>query len=231
MKSNKWIGLLFISGLIILIFPYLVRYYYENQNVKSFEEFMEESVEMTDEQVEDLLREVAVCNQKLYDEVTGIIDPFLTNQKKLEKMKECLGIQNDEVFAVLEIPVLELVIPIYLSATDEILAKGIGHVEGSSLPVGGQGSHTVLAGHRGQWTQQMFKFLDKVQPEDYFYIHTLSETLTYRVFDQSVIYPDETDSLEVQEGKDLATLITCHPFGSNVQRLLIRAERVDNKEE
>lgn len=92
--------------------------------------------------------------------------------------------------------------------------------------IGGNSTHTVLAGHRGLWTQEMLMHADKIQTGNFFYIHTLIETLEYKVYDKQVIYPEDTGALEVQEGKDLATIITCHPFGSNAKRLLIHGERV-----
>src|SRR5690606_37410216 len=103
---------------------------------------------------------------------------------------------------------------------------GIGQVEGTSLPLGGLNTHLVLAGHRGMGTKEMFRNIDKLDAGDTFYIHTMHATLTYEVYDQSIIYPHETDILEIQEGKDLVTLLTCHPYRHNYQRLLIHAKRL-----
>ena len=228
-KGRKNTSLLFwiflIIGVFLLVFPHVVRYYHHFKNEKSFHEFMISNDALSDEEVNEMMDRVKQCNAKIMKDSSSFMDPFDSNQENVKKMKDCLGINSNEMFAVLEIPKLDLVAPIYLDATDVALDKGIGLVEGSSLPIGGEGTHTVLAGHRGLWTQEMLMYVDRVGVGEYFYIHTMSETLSYKVYDQSIIYPDETEILEIQPGKDLATLITCHPLGANTQRLLIHGER------
>lgn len=192
-----------------------------NKQVSAFHE-----LELPEVDVKDVIDQSYECNHEIFNDTEGFRDPFEREESEFEKFQECFDLFDGEMFAAIEIPTLDLVIPIYLGATNDILRKGIGQVEGSSLPVGGMNTHTVLAGHRGMSTKEMFRELDQLHPGDEFYIHTLEETLIYEVYEQKVIYPEETQHLEIEEGSDLATLLTCHPYRHNYQRLLIMGERV-----
>lgn len=181
--------------------------------------------EKSDDEIDDLIARTTKCNQQIYYDSEEFRDPFSYDKKKSQQFKECLKLYDGNIFAVIEIPKLKLNIPIFLGATDEILSKGIGQVVGSSLPIGGINTHTVLSGHRGMGTKEMFRNIDKLQAGDEFYIHGKTGTLKYRVTSQRVIYPNQTSSLEIEEGKDVVTLLTCHPYRHNYQRLLVHAER------
>lgn len=226
MMRNKWvILLLFLTGLGILLFPYILEKIDTTKHVDQVEEFRKEIVEKEEEEIDQELDKLKSCYKEAYYDENGIHDPFEKSNEKLNQFRECLGIEEDEIFAALEIPKLDLTIPIYLGSSDDILMKGIGQVEGSSLPLGGNSTHTVLAGHRGMAT--MFRDIDDLHEGDVLYIHGNTGTLKYLVTQQRVIYPDETSSLEIEEGKDLITLLTCHPFRYNYQRLLIHAKRAE----
>lgn len=227
MKTNKTIILLFMIGLSVLIYPHVAQYVNDYKQKKQVHAFQDDFNGKTDEEIDELMHKAHVCNEEVYDESTGFRDPFEETKEKLQEFQECLGIAEDAIFAAIEIPKLGLVIPIYLGASDENLNKGIGQVEGSSIPVGGTSTHTVLAGHRGMGTKAMFRNIDELIVGDIFYIHTMSETLEYRVNSQQVIKPHEIDSLQIEENKDLATLLTCHPYRHNYERLLIQGERAD----
>jgi len=229
MKGKKAITLLFVIGLAILVYPHvakLINSYLQKQQVDEFQDSLENK---TDQEIDELMKRASACNEKIYYNRSGFRDPFADNEKKLHALKECLGLDDDEVFAAIEIPKLGEIIPIFLGASEKTLAKGIGQIEGSSLPVGGKSNHTVLAGHRGMGTKAMFRHVDELKEGDLFYIHTMTGTLTYRVFGQKVINPQETEALEIQENRDLATLFTCHPYPTDYQRLLIQAERADEE--
>lgn len=130
------------------------------------------------------------------------------------------------MMARIRIPAIHLDLPIYHGTSDAVLQKGIGHLEGTSLPVGGKGTHAVLAGHRGLATATLFTNLDKVKKGNTFTIEVLGETLTYKVFDIEVVDPDDTAALKADPNKDLVTLVTCTPLGINSQRILVTGERV-----
>src|SRR5690606_28125561 len=128
--------------------------------------------------------------------------------------------------ARIKIPAIDADLPIFHGTSDSVLQQGIGHLEGSSLPVGGVGTHSVLTGHRGLATSTLFTHLDLMEGGDTFTIETLGEVLSYRVATIKVVQPDETESLYPQAGKDLVTLITCTPLGINSERILVTGERV-----
>ena len=122
-------------------------------------------------------------------------------------------------------------LPIYHGTDEGVLQIAIGHIEGSSLPVGGVNTHCVLSGHRGLPSAKLFSNLDKLEEGDVFMIRTLDQTLTYEVDQIRIVLPDEVDDLKIEEGKDLCTLVTCTPYGINTHRLLVRGHRVANREE
>ena len=128
--------------------------------------------------------------------------------------------------ARLKVPAADIDLPIYHGTDDETLLRGLGHLEGTSLPVGGQGQRTVVTGHRGLAEARMFTDLDKVQVGDTFTFEVFGEVLTYRVFDKKVVNPEETEALRSEPGRDLATLVTCTPLGINTHRILVTGERV-----
>lgn len=226
MKRRQWIILLFVVGAGILIFPHVAEKINSSIQGKQASEFRQSVTKKSKDEIEEELDKAAMCNEEIYYNGEGLHDPFEDSHEKLNLFKDCLGIQDDEIFSAIEIPKLGLMIPIYLGSSDAILNKGVGQVEGSSLPLGGESTHSVLAAHRGMGTKAMFRNVDELHAGDVFFIHGNTGTLEYRVTEQRVIYPHETSSLEIEEDRDLVTLLTCHPYRYNYQRLLIHAERV-----
>ena len=139
---------------------------------------------------------------------------------------ELLHVDNDGLMARLQIPTIDVDLPIYHGTTDAVLQKGAGHLEGTSLPVGGIGTRTVITGHRGLATATIFTNLDKIKNGDTFTFEVMGEAFTYRVFDIKVVQPSETEQLLPDPEKDLATLVTCTPLGINSHRILVTGERV-----
>ncbi len=230
MQKKRWIILIFLTGFSILVYPHVAQWVNGYLQKKHVHQFQHEINQLSEDELDKLMIKAQECNEEVYYDSQGFRDPFGDNQEKLQAFQSCLNIEDGTMFGAVEIPKLKLVIPIYLGSSDDILNKGIGQVEGSSLPIGGQSTHTVLAGHRGMGTKAMFRNVDELKEGDVFYIHTMGELLTYQVYEQQVIYPSETDSLEIVEGKDLATLLTCHPYRHNHQRLLVFGERVNETE-
>ncbi|WP_340631035.1 class C sortase [Bacillus thuringiensis] len=137
-----------------------------------------------------------------------------------------------DVMGYIEISKINIKLPIYQGTSEEVLGRGIGHLDFSSLPVGGESTHTILTGHRGLPSAKLFTDLDKLSKGDLFYIHSLDKVLAYKVDQIKVVLPHETDDLQIVENKDYTTLITCTPYGVNTNRLLVRGERVElNKKE
>ena len=131
----------------------------------------------------------------------------------------------------LEIPVIDVRLPIYHGVSDDVLQRGVGHMSNSSLPVGGLGTHAALTGHRGLPSAELFRHLDEVQLGDVFYIHTLDDTLAYKVDDVRIVLPTAVDWLQIDTDKDYVTLITCDPYMINTHRLLVRGERIPYDED
>ena len=185
-------------------------------------------VDASDEQVIDKALEDA----RKYNEahtVNTITDPFDKDGKRSPEDPEYLrqlSVADDEAMAYVDIPRIGQRLPVYHGTSGEVLDKGIGHLSGTSLPVGGESTHCVLSGHRGLPTNKLFTDLDQVEKGDEFYIHVLGEVLAYKVDTIQVVKPAEVDSLAIQPGQDLCTLVTCTPYAVNTHRMLVTGHRV-----
>lgn len=211
--------LIVLVGFGVLNYPYLSSRYREEQQRQLAMELLEQQ---ESEQSEPL--ELA----QQYNEELAAADQVLDDAFA----QEGSGQQEDgEVLGFVEIPKIGQYLPIYEGTTPTILNKGVGHLTGSSLPIGGESTHAVLAGHSGLARQLIFTDLDQLEVGDAFYLHCWGQTLAYQVDQILTVNPWETEELQVQEGRDLVTLITCVPYGVNTHRLLVRGERVDLPEE
>ena len=151
-------------------------------------------------------------------------------QAASEDYDRLLNLNGSGIMGYVEIPKLDLYLPIYHGTGEEALEKGIGHLTGSSLPIGGDGSHSVLTGHSGVAGKRLFSDLDQMQEGDVFFLHVLDETLAYQVAEINKVLPYETALLAPARDKDLCTLVTCYPYGVNTHRLLVRGERIPYEE-
>jgi len=226
MRKKRWIFLIFFLGLSIFIYPHAAQYINGKIQKAEAEQFKQRKNELPNEYIYDMLMKAQSCNESIFNSDGEFQDPFTEDYRQIhyEKCKDVV-LEGDH-FATIEIPKLQLDIPVFLGATENELSQGIGQVDGSSLPVGGESTHTVLAGHRGMGTKAMFRNLDELSKNDTFYINTLEGKLTYKVYDVEVILPHETDNLRIREGEDLASLITCHPYRANSHRLVVHGERI-----
>ena len=143
----------------------------------------------------------------------------------------CLNILTDEKMAYVEVPKINIKIPIFHTTSEEVLSKGAGHLEGSSLPVGGENTHSVISAHRGLPSASLFTDLDQLEDGDHFLIRVLDQTLCYEVDQIHIVEPENTSDLAVEPGQDLVTLLTCTPYAVNTKRLLVRGHRVPYEEE
>ena len=225
MRKNKLIIILFSFGLFILVYPHIAQIVNNQIQKSQVHQFKNETNLLTPENIMDKVEAARNCNEAIYKNEGGLQDPFTEGYSRND-YQQCKDAPDDgNHFASIEIPKLNLAIPILLGASENELSRGIGQVEGSSLPIGGESTHTVLAGHRGMGTKAMFRNLDALQPGDIFFIYTLEGKLEYHVYDVEVILPHETENLRINEGKDLASLITCHPYRANSHRLVVHGER------
>jgi sortase A len=151
-----------------------------------------------------------------------------TDEEMHEMYEDCLEVGLNGIMGSIYIPSIEVDLPIYHGTEAQTLRKGIGHVEGSSLPVGGKGSHAVLSGHRGLPSARLFTDLDQLQIGDYFVITVLNETLTYEVDQIKIVLPTDLSALTIDTDQDYVSLVTCTPYGVNTHRLIVRGHRVSN---
>lgn len=141
-----------------------------------------------------------------------------------------MNLNEDGVMGSLEIPKIHVYLPIYHGTSAESLRRGVGHLEGSSFPIGGESTHSILTGHRGLPQAELFTDLDQLEEGDVFYIHILEETLAYEIYEIETVEPENVESLTIQEGRDLVTLVTCTPYGINSHRMLVHAQRIPYEE-
>lgn len=164
--------------------------------------------------------------------IPGVADNLAFSEEALKSAAEdydnLLNIRGDGIMGYVEIPKIDVNLPIYHGTGDDSLDRGVGHLLGSSLPVGGETSHTVLTAHSGLAGQRLFSDLDKLKCGDTFYIHTLDETMAYMVLEINTVLPEDTSKLVIMPDHDVCTLVTCTPYGVNTHRLMVRGTRIQN---
>ena len=232
--GNLVICIIFLAGLSLLLYPFVANQwnnYRQKQLISGYEQVVseKEAAEGIDydaerKKAEDYNEALLPCvlpDSFALAESSGV-DPVYMNT---------LNIAGDEMMGSVEIPKINIKIPIYHTTEEEVLNKGAGHLEGSSLPVGGANTHAVISAHRGLPSASLFTDLDQLKEGDHFLIHVLNEILCYEVDKISVVKPEDTSALAVEDGQDLVTLLTCTPYGVNTERLLVRGHRVPYVEE
>lgn len=232
--GNLVICIIFLAGLSLLLYPFVANQwnnYRQKQLISGYEQVVseKEATEGIDydaerKKAEDYNEALLPCvlpDSFALAESSGV-DPVYMNT---------LNIAGDEMMGSVEIPKINIKIPIYHTTEEEVLNKGAGHLEGSSLPVGGANTHAVISAHRGLPSASLFTDLDQMKVGDHFLLHVLDETLCYEVDKISVVKPEDTSALAVEDGQDLVTLLTCTPYGVNTERLLVRGHRVPYVEE
>ena len=217
---------LLLAGILVLLYPVLATQYNNHRQAQIAEQFSAVAEELGPDAVADNLRRADEYNREAAE--APILDPWLDAQRPATpQYQEYLSqLDLNDVMATVKIPSIDVNLPIYHGTDAATLDKGVGHLFGTALPVGGESTHTVLTGHTGLGTATIFDELTSVQMGDYFYIETAGRHLKYQVTDIRVVLPNETETLNKVEGKDLATLITCTPYGVNTHRLLVTGERV-----
>lgn len=230
-KSKIWTIiyiLFFLAGASLLLYPTLSNYYNSFHSSKSISQYVQDVSDLDDSEKEEMLIAAKTYNKSLL----GKNSRWKMTDKQREVYNSLLDISstNSGVMGYIEIPKLDVSIPIYHGTNSEVLQVAVGHMEGSSLPVGGTGTHAVLSGHRGLPSAKLFTDLDKMEIGDTFKIRVLDEVLAYEVDQILVVLPGEMDALQIEDDKDLCTLVTCTPYGVNSHRLLVRGHRIENTE-
>lgn len=216
-------GLVFIAGALIVLYPIISNRINQKNQTVVISNYEEELKKLSEEEKQQKLTAAREYNQQLSDSKLMIQDPFSGEEE--QKKQSFLNV--GEVLAYIEIPQIDVFLPIYDGMSEEILQIGIGWMEGTSMPVGGSSSHCVLTGHRGLPKAKLFRDLDKLKKGDIFWIKSLDEKIYYEVYATEVVEPMDIDQLQIEAGRDLITLLTCHPYMINNERLLVHAERVE----
>lgn len=227
--------ILFLAGLSLLLYPLISNKwntYRQSKLITGYDQVIAEQKEGLIIDYTEERKRAAAYNEALLPHV--LPDSFAMaalSEEPDEEYMACLNLAGDGMMGYIEIPKIDIKIPIYHTTDVEVLEKTAGHLEGSSLPVGGESTHTVISAHRGLPSAALFTDLDKLEEGDHFMISVLDETLCYEVDQILVVDPSDTDALAVEEGEDYATLLTCTPYGVNSHRLLVRGHRVSYEEE
>lgn len=224
------ITLIFLAGLSLLLYPFVANQwnnYRQSRLISSYDSTVAQMEAEGNIDYEGEWEKAIAYNEALLPSI--LPDSFAVaeaSDEPDEAYMSCLDITGDGMMGTVEIPKINITLPIYHTTDEAVLEKAAGHLAGSSLPVGGESTHAVISAHRGLPSASLFTDLDKMEEGDHFLLHVLDDTLCYEVDQITIVEPEETQSLAVQEGEDLVTLLTCTPYGVNSHRLLVRGHRV-----
>ena len=229
-KSNivNWLLIIiFLAGVALLLYPTVSNQWNLLHQSRAIAGYAEAVSQIDDEEYERILQAARAYNQELPNR-TNRYSFSPEEQAEYERM---LNISGNGVMGYMEIPKIQVTLPVYHGTSAEVLQVAVGHLSSSSLPVGGAGTHCVVSGHRGLPSAKLFTNLDQLAEGDLFMLQILDETLTYEVDRILIVEPEDVENLNIEEGKDYCTLVTCTPYGINSHRMLVRGHRVDNQEE
>lgn len=222
--STILLVIIFLAGLSLLLYPTVSNFVNERNQTKAIADYTQNVNDLNAEKYAALWAEAHAYNQALLDRK----NPFNLPEELLPQYESLLNISGAGIMGYIEIPSIDCTLPIYHGTDEVVLQVAVGHLEWTSLPVGGESTHSVISGHRGLPSAELLTHIDKLDIGDKFYIHVLDQVLEYRVDNIAVVEPDDTSMLHITEGKDYMTLVTCTPYGINSHRLLVRGERVEN---
>ena len=228
--KKKWMSRLmtllivvvFVAGLSFLLYPTVSNLWNQAHQSRAIATYTEQVEKLDDSSNKEMLKAARKYNKELLKKA----DHWKLSKKDKKKYESLLDVSGTGIMGYIEIPKIDCSLPVYHGTDEGALQIAIGHLEGSSLPVGGKSSHCVLSGHRGLPSARLFTDLDQMEEGDTFILNILGHKLAYEVDQIKVVLPEEMSDLEIQEGKDLCTLVTCTPYGINTHRLLVRGHRV-----
>lgn len=220
---------LFLAGASTVIYPMASNLFYEKNQSHVLEEYDETMEQLAQEELDRERQAAQEYNRSLLESEAFLTDPFdpeLVMDPTVEPYASLLNLEDNGIMGYVEIPKISVNLPIYHGTTAQVLEQGIGHLQNTSLPVGGESTHSVLTGHTGLAGKRLFTDLSQLEEGNLFYLHVLGETLAYQVEAIYIVEPDQTEHLVVETGRDLVTLVTCHPYGINTHRLLVQGTRI-----
>ena len=213
-----------LAGLSLLLYPTVSDYWNKFHQSQAISDYAEAVADLDDETYERLWNEARAYNESLWTKGNRYSLP----EAEYQEYESLLNVSGNGIMGYIEIESINCYLPIYHGVEETVLQIAVGHIEGTSLPVGGPGSHCVLSGHRGLPSARLFTDLDQLREGDTFVIRVLDETLTYEVDQIHIVLPEEVQDLELVEERDYCTLVTCTPYGINSHRMLVRGHRIDN---
>lgn len=225
--STIFFGIIFLIGLLLVLYPTVSNFLSNREQKKVIREYSNIVNNMDKEEKEAMYNEAVDYNKKIYE--NGMID--YSNPDAVEGYNDILDVSGTGIMGYISIPKINVELPIYHGTSDGVLQVAVGHLEGSSLPVGGENTHCVLSGHRGLPSADLFTHLDRLNVHDIFTISVLDKTLVYEIDQIKVVAPGDTQYLQIEDGKDYCTLLTCTPYGINTHRLLVRGVRVADSDD
>ena len=214
-----------LAGALLLLYPTVSDYWNSFHQSRAIASYAEQVADLDDNTYDQIWADARAYNETLDNSTSRFV--MTEEQKKI--YEALLNIADNGVMGYIEIPKIKCNLPIYHGTDEAVLQIAIGHVQGSSLPAGGESTHCVLSGHRGLPSAKLFSDLDQLTEGDVFLLRVLDETQTYEVDQIRTVLPDELDDLAIEEGKEYCTLVTCTPYGINSHRLLVRGHRVENQ--
>lgn len=224
---NIILTLVLLAGLSLLLYPTVADWWNQYHQSRAIAGYTELVDEIDNAEAEEIIAEARKYNQLL----PTIPNRYYPSPEDHELYLQTLDITGTGIMGYIEIPSINVSLPIYHGADDAVLQIAVGHIEGTSLPVGGEGTHCVLSGHRGLPSARLFTDLDKLEVGDVFMVRVLHETLTYQIDSIVIVEPEDVNGLEFEQGQDLCTLVTCTPYGVNTHRMLLTGRRIDNAPE
>ncbi|WP_367312983.1 class C sortase, partial [uncultured Dubosiella sp.] len=222
--STVLLVMMFTVGLSLLLYPTVSDWFNSLEARRLMGDYTQSVAEISNEEYEELLQKAKEYNAELVNKA----NPFNLSEEEEAEYESMLHLSSSDVMGVVKIPSIRVNLPIYHGVEESTIQNAIGHIPGSSLPIGGESTHTIISGHRGLPSAKLFTDLDQLEVGDYFMFQVLDDTYTYQVDQIKIVEPNDFTYLQIEEGKDLATLQTCTPYGINTHRLLIRGHRVDN---
>lgn len=223
---NFIFGTIFVIGFLLLIYPWIANIINQHQQSLAISTY-QQIIEQSDDQIyEEELKKAYEYNQHI-DQYPSLSEAYHFENKSDDAVyNSLLNLGGMEIMGILRIPVIDVELPIYHGTDAAVLQVGVGHLKGSSLPVGGKSTHSVITGHTGLPSSKLLSDADQLEKGDIFYIDVLKQTLAYEVTDVRSVLPDDTESLNIVEGEDLCTIVTCTPYGINTHRLLVTGKRI-----
>ncbi len=219
--------LIFLTGLSLLLYPTVSNCWNLLHQSRAIVEYSSQVEELDEELYEKIWEKAVQYNQDLADRP----DRFEMTEEEKQEYERLLNVSGNGIMGYIEIPAIDCSLPVYHGTNEAVLQTSIGHLEGSSLPTGGKGTHCVVSGHRGLPSARLFTDLDKLKEGDLFILKVLDRTLTYEVDQILTVDPYDMEALEINPQADYCTLVTCTPYGINTHRLLVRGHRVENRAE